>query len=121
VLKAIALSPRDPYAGVFYWVIGRAYFVTQNYDDAIVWLRKAVEVRPNVWYSRAYLLAAYAHLGRHEQPEGRAALSDYNGGFSGYSVQRIRDLYEKELPHTDPVMQASIQALYDGLQRAGVP
>jgi hypothetical protein len=48
-------------------------------------------------------------------------LSDYNGGFSGYTVQRIRELYEKELPHTDPVMQASIQALYDGLQKAGVP
>ncbi len=121
VLKAIALSPRDPYAGTFYWVIGRAYFVMQNYDDAIVWLRKAVEVRPNVWYSRAYLLAAYAHLGRHEQPEGRTALSDYNGRFSGYTVQRIRELYEKELPHTDPVMQASIQALYDGLQKAGIP
>jgi hypothetical protein len=67
------------------------------------------------------LLAAYAHLERHEQPEGRTALSDYNGGFSGYTVQRIRELYEKELPHTDPVMQASIQALYNGLQKAGVP
>lgn len=99
VLKAIALSPRDPHVGTFYWVIGRAYFVMQDYDDAIVWLRKAVEVRPNVWYNRAYLLAAYPHLGRHEQPEGRTALSDYNGGFSGYTVQRIRDLYEKELPH----------------------
>jgi tetratricopeptide (TPR) repeat protein len=121
VLKAIALSPRDPYTGTFYWVIGRAYFVTQNYDEAIVWLRKAAEVRPNVWYNRAYLLAAYARLGRHEQPEGRAVLSDYNGQFSGYTVQRIRELYEKELPHTDPLMQASIQALYDGLQKAGVP
>jgi adenylate cyclase len=121
VLKAIALSPRDPYAGTFYWVIGRAYFVTANYDEAVVWLRKAVEVRPNVWYNRAYLVAAYAHLGRHEQPEGEAALSDYNGGFSGYTVQRIRELYEKELPHTDSVMQASIQALYNGLQKAGVP
>jgi adenylate cyclase len=121
VLKAIALSPGDPYVGTFYWVIGRAYFVMQDYDDAIVWLRRAVEVRPNVWYNRAYLLAAYAHLGRHEQPEGRTALSDYNGGFSGYTVQRIRDLYEKELPHPDPLMQASIQALYDGLQKAGIP
>jgi class 3 adenylate cyclase/TolB-like protein/Tfp pilus assembly protein PilF len=121
VLKAIALSPGDPYVGTFYWVIGRAYFVMQDYDDAIAWLRRAVEVRPNVWYNRAYLLAAYAHLGRHEQPEGRTALSDYNGGFSGYTVQRIRDLYEKELPHPDPLMQASIQALYDGLQKAGIP
>ena len=67
------------------------------------------------------MLAAAAHLGRQEQPEVRAALSDYNEKFSGYTVQRIRDLYEKELPHTDPLMQASIQALYNGLQKAGVP
>jgi adenylate cyclase len=121
VLKAIALSPRDPYAGMFYWVIGRAYFVMQKYPDAIVWLRKAVEVRPNVWYSRAYLLAAYAHTDRHDQDEGRAALSDYNGGFREYTVQRIRELYEKELPHPDSGMQASIRDLYAGLIKAGVP
>jgi adenylate cyclase len=106
--------------GMFYWVIGRAYFVMQNYEDAIVWLRKAVEVRPNVWYNRAYLLAAYAHTQRHDQPEGRAALAEYNGGFNGYTVPRIREMYEKELPHTDSTMQASIQELYNGLQKAGV-
>ena len=120
-LKAITLSPRDPAIGLFYWVLGRAYFVVKDYSNAIVWLRKSAEVRPNLWYSRAYLLAAAAHLGRQEQPEVRAALSDYNEKFSGYTVQRIRDLYEKELPHTDPLMQASIQALYNGLQKAGIP
>jgi adenylate cyclase len=106
---------------VFYWILGRAYFVMEDYSNAIVWLRKSAEVRPNVWYSRAYMLAAYALTGRHVQPEGVAALNDYKGAFGGYTVQRIRELYEKELPHTDPVMQASIQALYDGLQKAGVP
>jgi adenylate cyclase len=120
-LKAITLSPRDPAIGVFYWILGRAYFVMEDYSNAIVWLRKSAEVRPNVWYSRAYMLAAYALTGRHVQPEGVAALSDYKGAFGGYTVQRIRELYEKELPHTDPVVQASIQALYDGLQKAGVP
>ena len=120
-LKAITLSPRDPAIGVFYWILGRAYFVMEDYSNAIVWLRKSAEVRPNVWYSRAYMLAAAAHLGRQEQPEVRAALSDYNEKFSGYTVQRIRDLYEKELPQTNAVMQASIQALYNGLQKAGVP
>ncbi len=100
-LKAITLSPRDPAIGVFYWILGRAYFVMEDYSNAIVWLRKSAEVRPNVWYSRAYLLAAAAHLGRQEQPEVRAALSDYNEKFSGYTVQRIRDLYEQELPQTD--------------------
>jgi hypothetical protein len=93
----------------------------KNYSDAIVWLRKSVEIRPNLWYNRAYLLAAYALTGRHLQPEGLAALNDYKGAFGGYTVQRIRDLYDKELPHTDANMQASIQELYRGLQLAGVP
>lgn len=119
-LKAITLSPRDPSIGVYYWIIGRAYFVMKDYDNAIVWLRKSVELRPNLWFSRAYLLAAYAHTGRHEQPEGLAASNEYRAGFSGYTVQRISDMYEKELPHTDPGMQASIQELYKGLQKAGI-
>lgn len=99
VLKAVAPSPRDPYIGTFYWVIGRAYFVMQDYDAAIIWLRKAVEVRPNVWYNRAYLLSAYALTGRHQESEGLAALSEYNAEFTGYTVERISDLYAKELPH----------------------
>jgi adenylate cyclase len=121
VLKAIALSPRDPAIGAFYWVVGRAYFVMKNYDDAIIWLRKSVEVRPNLWYNRAYLIAAYALTNRHQQSEGVAALNNYNAAFAGYNVERIRNLYAKELPHPDPGMQASISELYRGLQMAGVP
>jgi adenylate cyclase len=120
ILKAITLSPRDPYVGGFYWAIGRAYFVMKDYDNAIVWLRKSAEMLPNLWYNRAYLLAAYALTGRHEQPEGLTAMNEYQAGFSGYTVQRIRSMYEKELPHPDPGMQASIQELYKGLQLAGV-
>jgi adenylate cyclase len=120
VLKALTLSPRDPSIAVYYWVIGRAYFVMKNYNDSIVWLRKSVEMRPTLWFSRAYLLAAYALTGRHGQPEGVAALTDYNAGFGGYTVQRIRDLYAGEFPHPDPGMLASIEELYKGLQVAGV-
>jgi TolB-like protein/class 3 adenylate cyclase/Tfp pilus assembly protein PilF len=121
VLKGITLSPRDPYVGGFYWVIGRAYFVMKDYDNAIVWLRKSAEVLPNLWYNRAYLLAAYALTGRHERPEARAAVTNYNNVFSGHTVKHITEMYEKELPHPDPGMQASIQELYKGLQLAGVP
>ena len=119
-LKAINLSPRDPFVGGFYWVIGRAYFVMRDYDNAIIWLRKSAEVLPNLWYSRAYLVAAYALTDRHQQPEGTAALTAYRGAFGGYTVDRIRQLYRQELPHPDPGMQASIQQLYNGLRLAGV-
>lgn len=69
VLRAIALSPRDPSIGVFYWIIGRAYFVLENYDDAIVWLRKSIDLRPTLWFNRAYLVSAYAHLGRNSEAQ----------------------------------------------------
>ena len=121
MLKAIGLSPRDPVLGIFYWIIGRAYFVMGDYNSAIIWLRKSVELIPRLWYSQAYLLAAYALTGRHSQPEGAAALTDYNAGFSGYTIERISGLYASELPHPDPGMKASIQELYRGLRTAGVP
>jgi hypothetical protein len=65
--------------------------------------------------------AGFAATSSPSRPEDRAALSEYTGAFNGYTVQRIRDLYEKELPHPDPGMQASIQELYKGLCLAGVP
>jgi class 3 adenylate cyclase/TolB-like protein/Tfp pilus assembly protein PilF len=119
VLKAIALSPRDPVIGVFYWILGRAYFVSKDYDDAIVWLRKSVELLPTVFYNRAYLLAAYALTGGH-QTEGITALREYKSGYSPYTIERLREVYEKENPQDNPVMKDALQELYRGLQLAGI-
>jgi len=119
-LKAISLSPRDPAIPVFYWIIGRAYFVMGKYNDAITWLRKSVELRDNAWYSRAYLVSAYALTGRDKQPEAIAALNEFKIKFSEHTVQRIRAVYEKENPQSDPGMQASIRELSKGLLSAGV-
>jgi adenylate cyclase len=121
VLRAINLSPRDPYIGGFYWVLGRAYFVLRDYNNAIIWLRRSAEVLPNVWFNRAYLLGAYALTGRHQGAEAVAALDDYKAAFAAYNLQRIRNLYATEAHHPDPEMQASIQELYRALQLAGVP
>jgi tetratricopeptide (TPR) repeat protein len=121
VLKAITLSPRDPVIGVFYWILGRAYFVLKSYDDAIVWLRKSVELLPTVFYNRAYLLAAYALTGRLQQTEGITALREYKSGYSQYTVQRLRELYEKENPQDHPVMKDALEEFYRGLQLAGPP
>ena len=120
-LRAITLSPRDPAVPVFYWIIGRAYFVMQKYDDAIVWLRKSVELRGNAWYTRAYLLSAYALTGRVNEPEGLAARKDFATKFGDYTVHRIRDVYVHENPQSDPGMQESVRELSKGLLLAGVP
>jgi adenylate cyclase len=117
VLKAIGLSPRDPAIGGFYWVIGRAYFIMNDYENAIVWLRKAVEVIPNLWFSRAYLLSAYALTGR--QDETRTALSEFKGQFSKYAnLNRIREVYNEGAYNA--AYRTSLEPFYRGLQLAGV-
>jgi adenylate cyclase len=117
VLRAIGLSPRDPAIGGFYWVIGRAYFIMKDYENAIVWLRKAVEVIPNLWFSRAYLLSAYALTGR--QDEARTALSEFQGQFSKYAnLDRIREVYNEGAYNA--IYRTSLEAFYQGLQLAGV-
>jgi adenylate cyclase len=117
--RAITLSPRDPAIAVFYWIVGRAYLVLRKYEDAVVWLRKSVELRSNAWYSQAYLLSAYFLTGRDN--EGKAAFHEFRNKFGEYTVKRIRDVYYKENPQTDPRMQWSIHELSRGLLEAGLP
>src|SRR5258708_8395685 len=57
--KAMQLSPNDPFMGAFLWVKGRAYFTLGDYPNAIKALEKAVRLRPNLWYTQAWLVAAY--------------------------------------------------------------
>jgi adenylate cyclase len=119
VEQAIKLSPRDPLLGEFYWIIGRAYFCMSRYDQAIPWLRKAVEVRSNVWYNRLYLASSYALLGEIE--EARKVLQDFKRHFPGreYTVMVIQS-YERVSPENSPVVVAAVAQFHEGLLRAGM-
>jgi tetratricopeptide (TPR) repeat protein len=118
--KAIELSPRDPFIGHFYWVAGRAAFMMGNYQEAISWLRKAVEARPDSWFVRAYLLSAYALTGRYDQQEVKTELEEYYQLFPTYTIQRMQELSTNELSNTDPNFRASVQDFYRGLGLVGM-
>jgi adenylate cyclase len=118
VLKAIRLSPRDPARSVFSWVLGRAYFAMGNYDNAIIWLRRSVEERGTVWFSRAHLIAAYELAGKHA--EAVAALDDFNKALPGYTLGRIQYIYQQEIPNQNQAFQNTLNELYKGLQQAGM-
>ena len=119
VEKAIKLSPRDPALGGFYWIIGRAHFVSGDYRSAIKWLEKSVELRPNDWYNRLYLVSAYALDLRKDQ--AKKVLQDFNDNprFAGYTLQRVAEEM-KVLPNDNPLIVSARQKVHEGLQIAGM-
>jgi len=120
VEKAIKLSPRDNSAlGGMRWIIGRAYFISGDYRNAIVWLQKSVELRPNDWYNRLYLVSAYA-LDR-QKDEAKKALQEFNNNprFAGYTLERVAEEM-KALPNDNPLIVSARQKVHEGLRIAGM-
>lgn len=117
--KAIKLSPRDSFLGAFYWIIGRAHFFMGRYRDAIPWLQKSVAVRPNIWYSRLYLVSAYALSNQNE--EATKALQDFNSQtqFVGYTIERVKS-NEEASPNDQALVVAAREKMHDGLRIAGM-
>jgi adenylate cyclase len=120
VKKAIMISPSDPALGIFYWIMGRAYFSMQDYDTAIDWFQKSVQLQPTVWFSRAHLISAYALTNRLEQPEAQLALKEYLEKFNKWRLENIKDWFAKAQPNPHPRFKANLQNLYEGLEKAGV-
>jgi adenylate cyclase len=119
VEQAIRLSPHDPSIGMFQWIIGRALFFTSQYEEAIVWLRKSVETRPNLWFTRLYLVSAYALADMSER--AARALSEFNRMFTNpvYSLGVV-EARERQEPNDDPVVVAARAKFHEGLLRAGM-
>jgi tetratricopeptide (TPR) repeat protein len=121
--EAIRLSPGDPELGLCYWFKGRAYFHLKDYDPAIHWLKKSVEVRPTTWFSWAHLISAYAHKERFG--EAQAAVNEYRRIFrTDWPLDRIREYYKQpkyrralpELQHLQ--REEAREAYFDGLEIA---
>ncbi len=64
---AIELSPRDPNMGSFLVRIADAYLFMRNYDETIVWAKKALRQPGFQWSRYAVLVSAFGHLGRLEE------------------------------------------------------
>ncbi len=117
--QAIRLSPHDPSIGIFLWCIGRAHFFTGRYEEAILWLRKSVETRPNVWYNRLYLVSAYA-LSNLPQAASHA-LNEYNRRFpTPVCTVAVVVARERAQPNDDPAVVAARNKFHEGLLRAGM-
>jgi tetratricopeptide (TPR) repeat protein len=112
VKKAITMSPTDPSLGMFYWILGRAYFFCGAYREAIPWLEKSIVARPNVWYNRLYLVSAYAL-------QADDALREFKAQFSEHTLELVQS-NEKTNPNDHPHVREARARFHDGLRRAGV-
>jgi tetratricopeptide (TPR) repeat protein len=118
--KAMAITPSDsPAIGVFCWIAGRVPFVQGNYQGAIDWLERSVAIRKNFWYTRAWLIAAYA-LSEQIQA-ARQALDQFRALFPQLNTVAKVISAERSIPHSHPLLVDARGKVHNGLVLVGLP
>jgi tetratricopeptide (TPR) repeat protein len=118
--KAIAITPPDsPAIGVFYWITGRLSFVQGNYGEAIDWLKRSIVIRTNFWYTRGWLIAAYAL--NNQIYAAQQALIEFKGLFPQLNSVAAVVGAEVSIMFSHPSLIDARLKLHDGLMLAGLP
>jgi adenylate cyclase len=107
--KAMRLAPSPPVS--YFWILGRAYFMTGEYDKAIETFQKAVSVNPDYLVAHTFLAACYSSLDRHAEAAGEAE-----------EVLRINpkfnlESYAKTLPYKN---KGDLERYVAALRKAGL-
>jgi adenylate cyclase len=94
-----------------YWVLGRAYFMTTQYDESIAMWRKALQISPNFLVAHAFLAACYSSIGRDAEAaaESREVLR--------INPQFTIESYAKTLPYKNA---ADVEREVAALRKAGL-
>ncbi len=109
VKKAMRLNPVYP---VWYlWNMGHAYFLTEQYEEAIAALKRVLNRNPNFYPAHFYLAASYSELGRKD--EARAEVAELQRKWPECSLENAR----LRLPYKD---QAVLERLFDAQRKASL-
>jgi tetratricopeptide (TPR) repeat protein len=109
---AIKLSPRDPNMGSFLVRTADAHLFMHNYEDSVMWAKKALR-QPNFQWSRyAVLLSALGHLSHLD--EANKVLAEVLKEREDFSIKFVRS--------THLISDIGDMNHYlEGLSKAGVP
>ena len=107
VEKAIRLSPQDELMHEFLFTIGSAHFLAENYEAAIEYGRRSLDVRADRPGACRLLAAAYGLLGKQE--EAARALEQFERVSPGFDLEHLRNFLPDE----------AVERYYDGLRAAG--
>jgi tetratricopeptide (TPR) repeat protein len=104
--------------GIFYWILGRAYFFNGDFSEAIPALEKSRSLRDNVWFNRLYLVSAYTKVstanGRIRLADAHNELNNFKSKF-GYFTRDTLDSYENDIPNHN----LNFDEFHQGLDDAG--
>jgi len=113
--EALRLSPRDTSANIWIAIAGMAKLVLGNDEEAIVLLRRSIEINRNYPLAHFFLAAAQAHLGR--MNEARAAAKTGLALNPTFTIRRFRAGAMSD----NPIYLAQRERVCDGMRKAGVP
>jgi tetratricopeptide (TPR) repeat protein len=105
--RAMRLSPRDPYAGVFHVDVGDAEISLGHFDVAINEYQKALDSGQRGFFVYTNLAAAYAHAGKMD--EAKVELAEARRLNPAITIKWMKE-------HTP-----NLPAVFDGLRKAGLP
>jgi adenylate cyclase len=94
-----------------YWILGRAYFMMGQYDEAILTLKKATQISPSFLLPHIYLAACYSSMGR--DAEATAAAKEVLRINPKFTIES----YSKTLPYKD---KADIEREVTAMRKAGL-
>jgi TolB-like protein len=115
VLEALRLSPRD--MGAHWWMhfMGAAKMHLAADAEAVVWLRRSIEINHNFPPAHFALAAALGLLGALD--EARAAARAGLALNPGFTIRRLR----AAKPSDNPTYLAGQERVCEGMRLAGVP
>ena len=114
--EALRLSPRDTFAFVWIALAGYAKLLIGRDEEAVAWLRRAIDTNRNYPVAHFWLAAALAHLGRLD--DARAATEAGLAINPTFTISRSRT--GGVLVSDKPTYLAQRERVYAGMRKAGV-
>jgi TolB-like protein/class 3 adenylate cyclase len=117
IIEALRLSPRDTIAYSWMNIAGMAKNHLGDWEQAVGWSRRAIEVNRNFPHPNFMLAAALAQLDRTEE-----ALSAAKTGLAlnpAFTISRARAAWTAM--SDDPTYLAQLEPILEGLRKAGMP
>ena len=109
--RALRLSPRDPFAAIYFGIAGYAQFIGRNYEEAIRLCREAIRQRGDFVGAHRVLTSAAGMAGMRETAE--IALQELRRAQPNISLAWLAD-------HMPMQRQVDMDHYLEGFRRAGL-